>query len=327
VPWSASRDSRGTPDARARPTRVSATASRLPWVSVPGVPSAEELLDLAVTALGGRRRDGQRAMVGAVAASIELGEHLLVQAGTGTGKSLGYLVPAVRHAVLSGERVVVSTATLALQRQVMTRDLPLVASAVAPRLPRAPRIALLKGWHNYLCRHRVAGGYPEEEPAGLFEVAEVAGAAEHPRPEGSSRLGKEVLRVRAWAEETSTGDRDDLVPGVSDRAWRQVSVTALDCLGRRCPLVEECFAAQAKERAREADVVVTNHAMLGIAASGSPGVLPEHTVLVVDEGHELADRVTAQATAELSRAVVERAARMARRHGGAQDANLVTAAS
>lgn len=289
------------------------------------VPSAEELLDLAVTALGGRRRDGQHEMVTAVAAAIDTGEHLLVQAGTGTGKSLGYLVPAVRHAVLADERVVVSTATLALQRQVMTRDLPLVASAVAPRLPRAPRIALLKGWHNYLCRHRIAGGYPEEEPAGLFELAEATGAAEHPRPAASSSLGREVLRVRTWAEETTTGDRDDLVPGVSDRAWRQASVTAMDCLGTHCPLVDECFPAQAKERAHAADVVVTNHAMLGIAASGSPGVLPEHTVLVVDEGHELAERVTAQATAELSAAVVERAARLARRHGGVPAESLQVA--
>src|SRR5665647_3359056 len=238
-------------------------------------------------------------MVGAVARAIDSGEHLLVQAGTGTGKSLGYLVPAVRHAVVSGERVVVSTATLALQRQVMVRDLPLAASAVAPSLPRPPKIALLKGWHNYLSRHRIARGYPEE-PAGLFSAAEGLGAAEHPRPEGASRLGREVLRVREWAQETTTGDRDDLVPGVSDHAWRQVSVTAMDCLGRRCPLVDDCFPEQARARAHEADVVVTNHAMLGIAASGSPGVLPEHSLLVVDEGHELPDRVTAQATAELS---------------------------
>jgi ATP-dependent DNA helicase DinG len=299
-------------------------------VTVPGgeadVPQVEELLDLAVTALGGRRRDGQRAMVTAVSRAIDRHEHLLVQAGTGTGKSLGYLVPAVRHAVLSDERVVVSTATLALQRQVMARDLPLVAAAVSPRLPRPPQIALLKGWHNYLCRHRIAGGYPEEEPAALFDAVEGVGAAEHPRPERSS-LAREVVRVRAWAEETATGDRDDLVPGVSDRAWRQVSVTSMDCLGRHCPLIDECFPEQAKTRAHEADVVVTNHAMLGIAASGSPGVLPEHTVLVVDEGHELADRVTAQATAELSQTVVERAARLARRHGGVPGDDLVAAAS
>ena len=288
-------------------------------------PGAEELLDLAVVALGGRRREGQHAMTRAVAEALERGEHLLVQAGTGTGKSLGYLVPAVRHAVLAGERVVVSTATLALQRQVMARDLPLVATAVAPRLPRPPEVALLKGWHNYLCRNRVAGGYPDEEPAALFDAAEGRGAAEHPRPDDP--LGRQVVRLREWAEETATGDRDDLVPGVSDRAWRQVSVTALDCLGTHCPFAGDCFPEQARERAHAADVVVTNHAMLGIAAGGSPGVLPEHDVLVVDEAHELADRVTAQATAELSGTVVERAARLARRHGGVPPEELVAAAA
>ncbi|HSJ97669.1 MAG TPA: ATP-dependent DNA helicase, partial [Myxococcota bacterium] len=254
-------------------------------------PGVEELLDLAVTALGGRRRDGQHRMAVAVGRAVDSGEHLLVQAGTGTGKSLAYLVPAVRHSVLADERVVVSTATLALQRQVMARDLPLVASAVAPRLPRAPRVALLKGWHNYLCRNRVAGGYPEEEPASLFDAAEGRGEAAHPR--AADPLGRQVVRLREWADETPTGDRDDLVPGVSDRAWRQVSVTAMDCLGKACPFVDDCFPEQARERAREADVVVTNHAMLGIAAGGSPGVLPEHDVLVVDEAHELTDRVTA----------------------------------
>ncbi|WP_220458027.1 ATP-dependent DNA helicase [Actinotalea sp. JY-7876] len=288
------------------------------------------LLDRAVAALGGRRRDGQHDMARAVARSLDSGEHLLVQAGTGTGKSLGYLVPAVRHAVLADERVIVSTATLALQRQVMTRDLPLVADAVAPHLPRAPRIALLKGWHNYLCLQKVAGGYPQDEPGTLFDaLGEAPGAADHPaagtdgaaRP-GPGDLGRQVLRLREWAEETATGDRDDLVPGVPDRAWRQVSVTAMECLGSSCAMLEQCFPERARRASREADVVVTNHAMLGIAAGGSPNVLPEHDVLVVDEAHELIDRVTAQATAELSAATVEHAARLARRHGGVPTTDL-----
>ncbi|MBO1753295.1 ATP-dependent DNA helicase [Actinotalea sp. BY-33] len=267
-------------------------------------------------------------MASAVAQAIEHREHLLVQAGTGTGKSLGYLVPAVRHAVLADERVVVSTATLALQRQVMTRDLPLVAQAVTPSLPREPQIALLKGWHNYVCAQKVAGGYPQDEPGTLFDAAfgEAPGAADHPGGEadrdGAGTLGRQVVRLREWAQETATGDRDDCVPGVSDRAWRQVSVTAMECLGPRCPMIEECFPEQARARAREADVVVTNHAMLGIAAGGSPGVLPEHEVLVVDEAHELAERVTAQATVELSAVSIEQAARLARRHGGVLTTDL-----
>ncbi|WP_148234314.1 ATP-dependent DNA helicase [Cellulomonas flavigena] len=297
-----------------------------------GRAEVDELLDLAVGALGGgRRRDGQHRMAQAVADALRTGEHLLVQAGTGTGKSLGYLVPAVRHAVQTDERVVVSTATLALQRQVLTRDLPLVTTALADRLPRPAQIALLKGWHNYLCVHKLAGGYPADEQGTLFDVPERAGAAEHPPPadEGDSvreSLGEQVVRAREWAQETATGDRDDLVPGISDRAWRQVSVTAMECLGGVCPMLAECFPEAARARAREADVVVTNHAMLGIAASGSPGVLPEHQVLVVDEAHELADRVTAQATAELSAATIEHAARLARRHGGIPTTDLDTAA-
>ncbi|QCB93917.1 ATP-dependent DNA helicase [Cellulomonas shaoxiangyii] len=292
--------------------------------------SVEELLDLAVGALGGGRREGQHTMALAVADALAGGEHLLVQAGTGTGKSLGYLVPAVRHAVTEDERVVVSTATLALQRQVMTRDLPLVTQALAGRLPRPADIALLKGWHNYLCVHKVAGGYPDDDQGALFDVPERPGAADHPAPaaeEGDREtLGEQVVRVREWAQETTTGDRDDLVPGVADRAWRQVSVTAMECLGSSCPMLQECFPDAARARAREADVVVTNHAMLGIAATGSPNVLPEHDVLVVDEAHELTDRVTAQATAELSVATIDHAARLARRHGGVPTTDLDTAA-
>jgi Rad3-related DNA helicase len=292
-------------------------------------PSTDDLLDLAVAGLGGGRREGQHGMAVAVDEAVDAGRHLLVQAGTGTGKSLAYLVPAVRHAVVDRRRVVVSTATLALQRQVVTRDLPLVADTVGPRLPRPPRVALLKGWHNYLCKHKISGGYPSEG-ATLFDLpadpgpGEGAAAEQHPAPDaaagagrrgggGGARLADQVRRLHAWADETDTGDRDDLVPGVPDRAWRQVSVTALECLGNRCPLLAECFPERARAAAREADVVVTNHAMLGIAASGNTGVLPEHDVVVVDEAHELAERVTASATVDLSLPVVEHAARLARR--------------
>lgn len=297
-------------------------------------PDVDHLLDVAVAALGGSPREGQRRMANQVAEAVEKGEHLLVQAGTGTGKSLGYLVPSVRHAVVADERVVVSTATLALQRQVMTRDLPLVADALAPELPRKPRIALLKGWHNYVCVHKTSGGYPPDDQGMLFDLGD-RGAAEHPsttdpadgEDAGKESLGAQVVRLREWADETETGDRDDLVPGVTDRAWRQVSVTSLECLGQRCPLLEECFPERARAAARSADVVVTNHAMLGVAASGSPHVLPEHQVLVVDEAHELADRVTAQSTAELSVGSVEHAGRMARRHGGIATTELDSAAT
>ncbi|ACZ30287.1 helicase c2 [Xylanimonas cellulosilytica DSM 15894] len=301
-----------------------------------GVPGVEALLDLAVGRLGGGRREGQHAMALEVVEAIDEGRHLLVQAGTGTGKSLGYLVPAVRHAVVADERVIVSTATLALQRQVITRDLPLVADAVAPQLPRPPRIALLKGWHNYLCLHKTGGGYPVDD-ATLFDLPGITpgeSATEHPaeapgrarREDGAASLADQVRRLHAWAHETDSGDRDELVPGVPDRAWRQVSVTSLECLGQRCPLLAECFPERARAAAREADVVVTNHAMLGIAVSGSPGVLPEHGVVVVDEAHELADRATSAATVDLSLTTIEHAARLARRHAAAETTALDAAA-
>lgn len=288
------------------------------------------LLARAVAELGGTPRAGQQKMVEAIAAAIGSGEHLLVQAGTGTGKSLGYLVPAIGHAVAHDERVLVSTATLALQRQVITRDLPLVAKALTPSLKRAPRIALLKGWQNYVCAHKVAGGYPPEDTAVLFDIDPGAGqtpvASEHPaQEEGTTSLGAEVLRAREWAKTTTTGDRDDLVPGVSDRAWRQVSVTTLECIGQKCPMLSECFPEKARASARAADVVVTNHAMLGIAAEGASKVLPEYDVLVVDEAHELTDRITQQSTAELSAASIDSAARVTRRHGGVATSALDSA--
>lgn len=276
------------------------------------VAQALHALDSVVAATGGQQRPGQRTMAQAVAGALDGDRPLLVEAGTGTGKSFAYLAPALRHAVAHEERVVVSTATLALQRQVLAKDLPRVAEALADDLPREPQVALLKGWHNYVCRHKLAGGYPSEDDA-LFALDR---GADHPGAEPGEGLGEQVVRVREWAETTETGDRDELVPGVTDRAWRQVSVPAMDCLGTRCPLLEECFPEAARRASREADVVVTNHAMLGIAASGSTGVLPEHDVLVVDEAHELVARSRSAATAELSASAVERVARSARRGAG-----------
>jgi len=270
------------------------------------------LLDATVATLGGVRREGQVVMAEAVADAIETRRHLLVQAGTGTGKSLGYLVPALDHAVRTDRRVVVATATLALQRQVVGRDLPLVVEALASHLPRAPEVALLKGRQNYLCVHKVAGGYPDDGT--LFDTVDVPDPAQP--SELSAGLGAQVVRLREWAGQTETGDRDDLTPGVGDRAWRQVSVTSMECLGQRCPMLGECFSEAARETARAADLVVTNHAMLAVAATGASAALPEHDVLVVDEAHELSDRVTSQATGELSLAAVDRTARAVRRLAG-----------
>ena len=230
-----------------------------------------------------------------------------MQAGTGTGKSLGYLVPALLHR----RRVVVATATLALQHQLVERDLPaLVAGAreqLGDRIGEVP-YAVLKGRSNYACLHRVREGTPDDTGV-LVEV-----------PEGT--LGGEVVRLRSWAEEQAgdggLGDRDS-APTHTDRGWAQVSVSARECLGaQRCPYGGECFAEQARETAHAAQVVVTNHALLAIHAIDGVPMLPEHDAVVVDEGHELVARVTQASTDELSPFVVDRASRRVRSAGGAE---------
>jgi len=263
------------------------------------LPGVLELLDAAVTAVGGARRDGQDAMAQAVRKSIVSGEHLAVQAGTGTGKSLAYLVPAIRHAVERGTTVVVSTATIALQRQLVDRDLPRLAKALKPLLGRAPTFAILKGRRNYLCLHKLHGnGDDVDESDQLFD------------PFAISALGRTVKRIHEWSSDTATGDRDELVPGVPESAWRQVSVSARECLGAsRCPVGDDCFAEKARAEAGRADVVVTNHALLAIDALEGRPVLPEHDVVIVDEAHELVDRITGVATAELTTSAVTAAAR------------------
>ncbi|MEV7845693.1 ATP-dependent DNA helicase [Streptomyces cyaneofuscatus] len=263
-------------------------------------PLLPELLHAAVTAVGGTERPGQAAMAEAVAEAVDDQSHLLVQAGTGTGKSLGYLVPALAH----GERVVVATATLALQRQLVERDLPRTVEALHPLLRRRPQYAMLKGRSNYLCLHRLHEGVPQDEEEGLFDQFEAAAP--------SSKLGQDLLRLRDWSSDTETGDRDDLTPGVSDRAWAQISVSSRECLGAsKCAYGAECFAEAARERAKLADVVVTNHALLAIDAIEGAPVLPSHEVLIVDEAHELVSRVTGVATGELTPAQVNRAVRRA----------------
>ncbi|MBX7456260.1 ATP-dependent DNA helicase [Mycolicibacterium sp. 3033] len=252
-----------------------------------------ELLAAAVSALGGAHRDGQVAMAEAVAQAFTTGEHLAVQASTGTGKSLAYLVPAIAHALADERPVVVSTATIALQRQLVDRDLPRLADSLTPHLPRRPEFALLKGRGNYLCLNKIHNGSAEagdDQPQDqLFN------------PAASTALGRDVARLTEWSATTQTGDRDDVVPGVPDRAWAQVSVSARECIGvSRCPFGTDCFAERARDRAADADVVVTNHALLAIDAIGDANVLPEHDLLVIDEAHELVDRVTGVATAELS---------------------------
>ena len=267
------------------------------------------LLATAVTALGGAERSGQIVMAQAVAAAFERGEHLAVQAGTGTGKSLAYLVPAIAHSVSDDRPVVVSTATIALQRQLVDRDLPRLADSLVGQLPRRPEFALLKGRGNYLCLNKIHNGSqsgptdPDDMPQDeLFS------------PVAASALGRDVKRLIEWSSDTETGDRDELAPGVPDRSWSQVSVSSRECIGvSRGPFGTDCVAERARDRAGAADIVVTNHALLAIDAIGEANVLPEHDLLIIDEAHELVDRVTGVATAELSAASLGIALRRAAR--------------
>jgi ATP-dependent DNA helicase DinG len=267
----------------------------VPPIAAATLPPLPELLATAVEAVGGAERPGQVSMAEAVQKAIRTGDHLAVQAGTGTGKSLAYLVPALRHAVETGKTVVVSTATIALQRQLVDRDLPRLAKALKKSLGREPTFAILKGRRNYLCLHRLDTGAPEEPDDGamLFDAFAV------------SALGRNVKRLFEWSSETETGDRDELVPGVTDQAWRQVSVAAKECLGKdKCPFGTDCFAERARAEAGRADLVVTNHALLAIDALQGYQVLPEHDVVIIDEAHELVDRVTSVATSELTAGMV-----------------------
>lgn len=264
----------------------------------------DEALDAVVSGLGGECRDGQRAMARAVEHALATREHLLVQAGTGTGKSVAYLVPTIMRAVASKRAIVISTATLALQRQLVGRDLPRIAAALAPLLGRTPTFAVAKGRHNYVCKARLNAEFalPEDDDSAALFAAP------------TTKLGREAKRVRTWAFRTATGDREDLEPAPDPRVWRALSVSGNECVGAtKCPYGDECFTEKTRAEAAAADIVVTNHAMLVIHALTGHPLLPDHEAIIVDEGHDLADSVTNQATESLSAMAVERAASRCRR--------------
>lgn len=256
----------------------------------------EEALEVAVEAIGGEPREGQIAMANAVANALTNRHHLLVQAGTGTGKSLAYLVPALVH----GRKVLVATATLALQRQLVERDLPRIKPALENKLGREVTFAIYKGVGNYLCLQKMNGA--EQDPDG--EILMEIGALE-----------KDQKRLRAWAQTPGvSGDRDD-APDVDRRVWYANSVSARECIGKdECAFGSQCFSANAKSKAQSADVVVTNHTLLAIEIVDSHPILPERDAIILDEAHEFMDRTTQAVTQELTAGGVERAANMAHKH-------------
>lgn len=278
------------------------------------LPSSElrEVLEEAVALLGGTERPGQVAMAAAVEKTFGHDGKLAVQAGTGTGKSLGYLLPALLHSLHHDARVVISTATLALQNQIITKDAPLAVEAVKNVTGSELRVEVLKGWQNYVCLHKLNGGYAGAEDDlfsslddSIASGAAVVGNDTSGVGNGHSErvlrgFAAETKKLYEWAQETQTGDRDEAPRGIGSRAWRQVSLSSLECVGEKCPFRAECFQVAARERASEAQVIVTNHAMIGLEAAGKQNPLPPAETIVIDEAHELADQVRSQASTEFS---------------------------
>ena len=268
---------------------------------------AGRILERAISGIDGGKRPGQVAMVTAVADSLEEGTHLLVQAGTGTGKSLGYLAPVLARIVERGEVIVVATATLALQAQLAGSDIPAALDAVEHVAGQRPRACMLKGRNNYACLFRARDGSTENGQGTLLGAAELSESHESGSP---SKLGVEVLMLREWVEEQllvgGAGDRDEAPPHTA-AAWQQVSIPTRECPGvSRCPFGGECFVERSRESARTADLIVTNHALVAINAMHGGTALPEHDALIIDEAHELMGRLTTAATGELSAGVAER---------------------
>ena len=240
---------------------------------------------------GFESRNEQLELAEAVAAALAERTPLLAEAGTGTGKTLAYLVPALA----TGGRVVVATATRALQAQLVEKDAPLAAKAIG----RDVQVAMLKGRENYVCR-RLEAGFDGlgEHSLSLFGDADLS----------------ELDRLRSWARSTASGDRAELEFEPRASAWAEIAVGGDRCLGSRCAYVSSCYAELARERAENAELVVTNHALLLAdvvvrGASDDARVLPEHDVLVVDEAHQLEDAAATWLGGQFSLRAVRRLTR------------------
>ena len=225
-----------------------------------------------------RREQGTLAR--AIERALATGEHLVAEAGTGVGKSLAYLVPALA----SGQRVVVATATKALQEQLLQKDVPLAATA----LDRTVRVEVLKGRANYLCRRQLQGFQPFLLPDG--------------------RDGRAWEAMQGWLDTTDTGDRAELAVEPSEALWAELAVGPDRCSGRRCPFVSACFSEAARQRASEADLVIVNHALYFAHVASGGGVLPEHDAVIFDEGHRLEESAASWLGGRVSRAGLRRLA-------------------
>jgi ATP-dependent DNA helicase DinG len=237
------------------------------------------------------RRDQLR-MAQRVADALSARESLVVEAGTGTGKTFAYLVPAL----LSGLRVLISTGTRTLQDQLFSKDLPLVAAA----LGRPARVALLKGRANYLCRYRL-----EHADGGAEQLSLVESVAPRSRSAQTMRT-----RIERWARTTRRGDLSE-VRGLSDShaVWAQLTSTRESCLGMRCPEISRCHVVLARREALEADIVIVNHhlllADLALKEDGFGDLLGSADAVILDEAHQIPDLATQFFGAHVSSRQVE----------------------
>lgn len=242
-----------------------------------------DALEIATAALpAAETRPGQRHMATAVEEAIAEGRHLVVQAGTGTGKTIAYLVPVM----LAGKRTVVATATKALQDQLATKDLPFLVETLSDYLGREVSWAVLKGRRNYVCRQRVAevsgqavGKSKRDDSPTLLDLDDF-----------SATTRREIDRIVTWTATTPTGDFADLDFNPSERATLAVSVGSEECPGaNRCPFGGSCFAEMARARAAEAEIIVVNTHLYGNHIASDGALLPEHDIVIVDEAHGLED--------------------------------------
>jgi ATP-dependent DNA helicase DinG len=235
---------------------------------------------LAATLPGFEPRAEQAALAAAVERALLTGEHLVAEAGTGTGKSLAYLLPALE----SGQRVVVATATKALQEQLVTGEVPAAARA----LGREVRVAVVKGRQNYVCRRQLQGFGPM--------------LLRDPRDEEA------FAAIEPWLATTESGDRAELDVEPSGALWAELAVGPDRCAGRRCPFLSSCFAEAAKARAAEAELVIANHALYFAHVASGGGVLPEHDAVVFDEAHRLEESAASWLGGRVSRPGLRRLA-------------------
>jgi ATP-dependent DNA helicase DinG len=230
------------------------------------------------------QRPGQQRMADLVATALDSGRHLVVEAGTGTGKTLAYLVPAIS----SGRRVVVATATKALQDQLAGKDLPFLAKALAAEFDWS----VLKGRSNYVClqRLRELTAPSGEDAQGQLELGELAPQAIN-----------DLQRIAKWVATSPTGDVAELSFSPTDSVLRAITVGSDECPGAaRCPMGEPCFAELARRRAAVADVVVVNTYLYGLDVGAGGALLPDHDVVVLDEAHGLEDIMSSTLGVQLS---------------------------